>query len=113
MLTKDQILAAQDCPRECVNVPEWGGDVYVCVMSGTDRDSFEASLVAARQLDVWNYRAQLAVRCITDESGARLFGDEDALALGKKNAAVLDRIGRVAQKLNKLGDKDLEDIKGN
>ena len=40
ILSKDAILAADDLPRETVHVPEWGGDVYVRTMSGTDRDAF-------------------------------------------------------------------------
>ena len=48
ILSKDAILAADDLPRETVHVPEWGGDVYVRTMSGTDRDAFETSLIARR-----------------------------------------------------------------
>ncbi len=36
---------ADDLPRETVSVPEWGGEVLVRTMSGTDRDAFEASLL--------------------------------------------------------------------
>ena len=48
ILSKEAILAADDLPREKVNVPEWGGEVLVRTMSGTDRDAFEASLQIGR-----------------------------------------------------------------
>ncbi len=56
ILTKEAILAADDLPRETVLMPEWGGDVYVRTMSGTDRDAFESSLIArdgAKGMAVW------------------------------------------------------------
>ena len=33
LLTRDEILAADDIKTEDVEVPEWGGDVRVSVMS--------------------------------------------------------------------------------
>ena len=45
MLTREQILQSDDLPCETVPVPEWGGEVQVRTMTGTDRDAFEASLI--------------------------------------------------------------------
>ncbi len=45
MLTREQILQSDDLPRETVQVPEWGGEVQVRTMTGTDRDAFVASLI--------------------------------------------------------------------
>lgn len=113
ILTRDQILGAQDAKREFVPVPEWGGEIYVNLMSGTERDSFEQSCIVDGKASLANSRARLAVRCITDEAGNRLFADSDADALGAKSGTALDRVGQVAQRLNKMGDKYLEDLKGN
>ena len=44
-LSADDILNADDLPREPVEVPEWGGTVLVQGMSGTDRDRFEAAML--------------------------------------------------------------------
>ena len=46
ILSKEAILAADDLPREIVSVPEWGGQVCVRTMTGTDRDAFETSLLS-------------------------------------------------------------------
>ena len=40
-LTKDQILAADDMGMLKLAVPEWGGDVYIRVMSVGERDASE------------------------------------------------------------------------
>ena len=121
ILTRDQILGAEDLKRELVEVPEWGGSVFVRAMMGTERDSYEESVLQISQNGkgvtakpiLAAMRAKLCARCIVDESGARLFTDEDVDALGTKSAAALDRVFAVAQRLNAIGDKDLEELKGN
>ena len=106
ILSKDAILAADDLPRETVHVSEWGGDVYVRTMSGTDRDAFETSLIARegeRDGRMENVRARLVALTLCDEAGARLFEDGEIAALGRKSARALDRVFAVAQRLNGIG----------
>lgn len=114
MLTREQILAAADLPRESVDVPEWGGTVIVQTMTGADRDAFEASVITADgKPNLRNMRAKLVAACVVDESGHRLFTAADIEALGGKSASALERISRVAQRLNRMGDEQLEELKGN
>jgi hypothetical protein len=113
-LNKDSILAAADLPTEKVPVPEWGGDVYVRTMSGTERDHFEQTIADGKKATTLTHvRARLAVKTLCDQSGNRLFGDEDADALGKKSGKVLDRLFDAAQRLNGIGDKEAENLLGN
>lgn len=113
-LSKAEILAADDLRRELVPVPEWGGDVLVATMNGTARDEWEASLLGADgKPTVANAHAKLAAACMVDESGARLFDSTDVEALGRKSSAALKRVADVASRLNRIGEKDLEDLKGN
>lgn len=114
ILKRDQILAADDLKRELVSVPEWGGEVYVSMMTGAARDAFEASILGADRKPVLaDMRAKLAVACITDENGARLFDASDVPALSAKSGAALERVAQVAQRLNRMSDSDLEDAAGN
>ena len=118
MLTRDAILAASDLPRELVEVPEWGGSVYVATMTGTERDAFEAAILdlkrrGAAKVNLENVRAKLLVRVLVDEAGNRLFSDADAEVLGRKSAAALDRLWAVAQRLNAMTDRDVEDLRKN
>jgi hypothetical protein len=112
-LTRDQILGAQDIERELVPVPEWSGDVYVQMMSGTDRDAYEVESLLAADKRLVNMRAKLAVRCIVDENGVKLFTQNDVDALGAKSYAALERVVTVAQRINKLTDEEMEKLKGN
>lgn len=119
ILTRDAILAASDIRSERVAVPEWGGEVLVGTMSGAARDEWEQSLITRRpgstktEPNLANVRARLVAATVVDENGARLFSAEDAEALGRKSSAALERVCKVAQRLNGLGDADLEELKGN
>lgn len=119
-LTREQILQADDLPKQPVPVPEWGGEVYVRTLTGHERDAWEAECVlfdgrkATTNMDALNRtRARLCARCICDETGKRLFTDEDIEALGAKSAAALDRVYEVAAKLNKVSKEDLEELAKN
>jgi len=115
-VTKEQILATKP-PREEV---AWvtGGTVYVAAMSGTDRDTFEAENLGLAALDentghLSNIRARLLVKCLVDESGERLFVDQDAVELGKVWCAPLDKAFAVAKRINSLSQADMEELEKN
>ncbi len=114
MLTRDQILQANDLPRERVDVPEWGGVVYVRTMTAQERDDFEQSTLGEDgRPSMGNIRARLAVCTVVDEDGNRLFEDGDAEALGRKSASAVNRIFEVAQRLNRLRADDVDAAVGN
>ena len=112
-LTREQILGARNLPRELVSVPEFGGDVWVSVMPGHIRDAWERSMVSGGAPNLDNMRAKLVAACVVDDNGQRLFTDDDIEALGQTNWMALERITKVAQRLNQLGDDALEKIQGN
>lgn len=116
-LTKDEILSAPDTVTERVSVPQWGGDVLIRSMTADERDAFEALTYESRGKDVKTnlrgIRARLLSFCIADEQGARLFEESDIAALGRKNAAALDRLWAVARRVNAMDQRDVDDLAGN
>jgi hypothetical protein len=114
ILNKDLILQANDQVIEKVDVPEWGGSVYVRSLSGTERDAYEASIIgtsANRDVpNLKNVRARLAVMTICDESGKRLFSDDEAATLGEKNTTALLRVYVTAQRLSGLTSKGVSEL---
>ena len=114
LLSKDAILSADDLKQETVPVPEWGGDVIVRCMTGKERDTWEAQILAARDdiAKLGNVRATLCALCICDESGERLFSDSEIETLGGKSAAALDRIWDRARALNAITQEDAEELEG-
>lgn len=113
LLTKEQILAAQDQPTKDVAVPEWGGDVRIRTMSASERDKWESDTYADGKVNTLDFRARFCALCIVDEQGARLFTDEEVSALGRKSAAALQRVFNEAQALNALSNKDVKELEGN
>lgn len=100
ILTKEQILAADDRRTITVEVPEWGGSVNIAVMTGTDRESFEREWTNIEAKLLPQYKLKMLRRCLVDGSGAQQFTDADLDALGNKNACVIDRLFTECMKLN-------------
>ena len=120
LLTAAEILEKDDSQHEDVAVPEWGGTVRMCALSGDERDAYEKSIVRvtgkgkseSREIVMEGIRAKLVARSAVDDKGARLFTDAQVSALGKKNAAVLDRLFAVAQRLSGLSKEDVDELAG-
>lgn len=112
VLGRGDILAADDTKYELVKCPEWGGDVRIRSISGTQRDAYEQSLMqqngSDRKMNLRNARAKLVVLCAVDEDGRNLFSAEDVNGLGRKNAAALDRLFDACRKLAGMSESDVE-----
>ena len=114
-LDRDGILASSDGKVEPLEIPEWGGTVYIRTITGGERDGVEHALTVdpvtgnRRQ----NFRAYFVMLVCCDESGKRMFNMHDIPALSKKNGAAIERILDAGLKLNKFADKDVEEMTKN
>lgn len=121
ILTKAQILAAEDLTTELVEVPEWGGEVLVRSLTGQARDQYEADFLLidtskgkpSYDMDLENARARLVALSVVDEAGRLLFDDDDVRELGKKSALALDRVYATAKRISGLSDEDVEELRKN
>ena len=112
MSLRDSILKAEDLPKERVN--EWGQEFFIRCLTGAERDAYEQDVIKDKDGDKWrNVRAKLVVRCAVDAEGNRIFTDLDALALGQKSGAVLDRLYAVAQRVSGMTADSVEEAKKN
>lgn len=107
VLSRDAIKNASDCKLERVSVPEWGGDVYIKTLSGTERDLFEDSYSEQKMK---NFRSRFLVLTLCDEKGERLFGDDDFVELGKKSSVVLSRLFEQGWALNAFRPQDVDEM---
>jgi hypothetical protein len=111
VLSKADILQVVDLEQESMEIPEWGGTIYVRGATAAERDDYEQSLVGSRVVDdqlkaytnYHNAKARLVVKCVVDIDGKRVFDDKDADALGSKSAKVIRRIFDRIQSLSGLG----------
>lgn len=114
ILTRGQILAADDRKTVPVSVPEWGGDVLVRSLTGAERDKFEEGLQTVRgnktKRNLKNFRARLVALCVVNEQGELLFSPPDIDALGGKSVAALQRVFNKCNELNGMSDEDIEEL---
>lgn len=114
MLTREQILNADDLTKQEVAIPEWGGSVFVRSMTAAERDAYESSLLDKKgNVNYKDARASLVVVSCCDESGKALFSKTDIKLLSAKNAAAVDRLFSVAQKINGMTVEDMEELTKN
>ena len=113
-LSRDDILNIQDIQIEEVEVPEWGGWVWVKGMSGAERGEFESLITDVQGKNVKAnmrvVRETLSAFSICDEQGNLLFTKKDISALGKKSAAALERVVNVAMRLSGIGEQDMKEL---
>ena len=114
MLTKDDILAADDLKLEKVSVPEWGGDVFVRILPGDERAMFENQQQTQNgRVNMVNIYARYGALVMCDEKGNRIFNDADVGHLGRKSGAALGRVFKVGIRLNAMSEDDVKEMVGN
>jgi hypothetical protein len=112
-LSRDSILGASDLPVVPVEVPEWGGTVYVRSITAGERDKFEASVNNGTRQNLENFRARFAVLVLCDDAGNRLFSDSDANALSQKSASALQTILSAGMTHNAMRAEDVPEMEKN
>lgn len=113
LLGKQQIFDADDHDFRVVPVPEWGGEVRIRSLTGSERDKYESSLARMDKKgqmvpDMINARARLVALTAVDENGNRIFTDQDVLKLGTKSSKALDRLFEASGELSGISEQDME-----
>lgn len=125
LLSREDILGADDIEWEDVSVPEWGGTVRVRGLNGKERYEYFGRIMDSQgeTLDLEKIRQDptqldpnfvggfvregiqvFVVSCCTiGEDGSRLFSPEDIERLGEKNSEALERVYEVASRLSGFG----------
>ena len=114
VLSKEQILSADDLKTETVNIPEWGGDVLLRELRGRERDAFEeGSMDSKRNVTMTNMRARLVALSAIDDEGERLVSSKEANELGNKSATALNRLFEVCCRLSGITSDDVDKLEKN
>ena len=119
VLNKQDILQARDVSTEMLDVPEWGGTIYVRSISAAERGLIEEGAARFKESKGKNdtfartFTVKMVSMSVCDENGQRLFEDKDIALLQQKNAAVISRIAEVAQRLSGFSKQDLEELEKN
>ncbi len=117
LLSREAILGVDDTHTERVDVPEWGGYVFVKTLSSDERDIFESDIIQGPSKEgehnLKQMRSRLAVLTVVDADDVHLFTMDDVTVLGAKSAKAMDRVYAVAQRLSGISDDDLEALAEN
>jgi len=109
VLDRTAILGVQDRRIETVDVPEWGGEVNIGIMSGAQRDAFDALVHGDGRIS----RAALVLSFALDVDGNQLFTEADIPALNAKSHKGLDQIIDAGLRLNGLTADSIEELEKN
>jgi hypothetical protein len=103
-LTREQILAARSSRKPIrLHVEEWGGEVYIRVLSAADQASMSNGHPESEM------PIRLLVKALVDEAGQPIFTDDDVPELSKEDFPVIFRVFAEVAKLNGLSTKELEE----
>lgn len=121
MLNREAILAKNDLLAGTVEVPEWGGEVGILVLTVDQRERVfdlyrELEAVQDPHEKGKQYtRTQFVIVSmgLADLEGNRLFGDDDVQALGNKNPVVIGRLHDAIVEKNGFAAKAVEEAAKN
>ena len=128
LLTAADILACEDLPRALVALPLWKGSVWVRALTLREQDEIRAK-AASQMTVVGNQKTGLfevkegasrirEIRAYTvalgaiDESGNRLFSDDQVSALDQKSAAMVDLLFAKITELSSMTPEEISELEG-
>lgn len=114
-LTRDKISKANDLKPIKIDVPAWGGSVYVRALSATERLKFEDAAQKMVSDDDKASKTMALYLChvLSDSKGVRLFADDDVDVINGKNASVVLDLFNRASDHNSLTHEDIKDLEKN
>lgn len=116
-LSRGDILGADDLDIEPVEVPEWGGTVYIRQLTGAEREAFEDETLTGDPSDPevvrTRLRERLLVKTLCGPDGDRLLEDGDEDELAEKSGDVIGRLFQVSQEINGMTPEAVEELLGN
>jgi len=105
LLTREQIKGVNDTTLTEVEVPEWGGSVFVRSLSGGDVAKLRDRFAKTKEDDKF---ALMLVACVCSEDGAQLFDESDIGWLREKNMRVLLSLVNECNAANGFDDDETE-----
>lgn len=107
MLSRDEILAADDLPTETVEVKSWGGKVRVRALSGAELEAFTEWQEREKPGKIMSMAGMVAAS-VVDEKGERMFTLDDAPTLAKKSSRSLGVVFAAAMRVAQKVGEDIE-----
>jgi len=122
MLSRNEIINAKDCKTTQIDIPEWGGAIYLRKWTGKDRSMFWSKSIRASEAGaevnwdtLFDNQVLVVAMSLCDEEGNKLFttSDEDLAILSAKDGDVLQRLYTASIELNGMTAKSTEEAAKN
>ena len=110
ILTRDEILEAEDIQIWEVEVPEWGGVVLCRSLTAAQVERVQNKFKGKGMKGVT--AALVAMACV-DDAGKRLFHQSDLDKLSGKSLSACTRVLKVIMEQNAMEEEDLEELAKN
>ena len=93
-----------------------GETFYIRVISGADRDTFEASLLTKKGkkevVSLVDVRGKLLAYCLSDAEGNQVCQfEKQATEISSLPISILEPLFEVAKEVNKIGKEDIDELK--
>lgn len=109
MSSIEQRIRSAKMKLEELDVPEWGGTIYVRRLSSGERDVFFAAIDSAKNEDSKTGVERLIVSlALCDENGKAIFSSPDELK--DLDAIAIDNVSLVAMRINAFTKEAKEDL---
>ena len=112
ILNREDILNAKDLALERLEMPEWGGDVFIRGIRADEHEDME-SLYREDGTVTECIRVAYISKCTVDEKGKRLFTEEDIAGLRMKSSIPVRRLFDAIAKRCGFSQEAKKDIKKN
>ena len=109
VLSKMDVIRNKELKKVLVDVPEWGGSLWVQEMTGEQRDRFDR-WVTEKADGVGGFRVRVLIATVVDEEGIPLFSDLDIPDLNKKSGKAVAKLSDKGMELSGMteGAKEVE-----
>jgi hypothetical protein len=112
VLGKFDILKSKTLKKELVEVPEWGGSVWVQEMTAEQRDKFDNWVVKRKDGEASGMRLRVLIATVVDEHGKSMFTDLDIPDLKNHSSRATTRLSEVGLRLSGMTEEaKAEEIK--
>ncbi len=110
VLTREEILDADDLEVWDIEVPEWGGTVLVQSLTAAQVERVQRKY---KGKGIKGLTAALVALACVDENGNRLFQQVDLERLSNKSLSACTRVLKVIMEQNAMEEDELEELAKN
>lgn len=110
VLKLDDIVSAVDLALEEVEVPEWGGVVFLRGLTAGELEHLENAFSGNTDREKFEFAVQLLAISMVSQDGQRIVTEDRVGILRDRSAAVVFRLVKACGEIN---HKDFEDLVGN